>query len=104
MYIQRECIYISDEQDDTATVDVAAAALAQYDVSEDKSDALLIEGVKRTVIDGVKYSHGDYVEALEAYAAASATAADAFKAACAAAFPYSCVFGGAKSTTAPIRD
>uniref|UniRef100_A0A6U0FCY7 Uncharacterized protein n=1 Tax=Ostreococcus mediterraneus TaxID=1486918 RepID=A0A6U0FCY7_9CHLO len=88
----------------THPVDVAAAALAQYDVSEDKSDALLIEGVKRTVIDGVKYSHGDYVEALEAYAAASATAADAFKAACAGAFPYSCVFGGAKSTAAPMSD
>jgi peptide alpha-N-acetyltransferase len=85
-------------------VDIAAAAQAQHDVSEDKSDAILIEGVKRTVIDGAKYSHGDYVKALDAYASASAAAADAFKAVCAVAFPYSCAFGGAKSTAAPTSE
>ena len=85
-------------------VDIAVVALARYDALGGTSDAALIEDIKRTKVDCSKHSHGDYVKALEMYASVGAAAADAFKAVCAVAFPYSCAFGGAKATAAPTSD
>ena len=88
------------QQNPPHPMDAVAVALALRDASGD--DKALIERAKGARVECSNASLDSYVSAYDTFACASEAAAEAFRAACANAFPYSTIFQGAKST--PRKD
>jgi len=84
------------KQNPSQPADVVAVALALREASGD--DKALCEQIEGARVECSNASLNSYVSAYDVLASASEAAAGVFKDMCSNAFPYSTIFGGAKST------